>query len=75
VAIHSDRVEHQRRGLGRRKANDVILLEHVLSVSVAEDGIGKSAVVVRTETLEVTFRPKREDANRMRDQVIELLPR
>jgi hypothetical protein len=75
VTIHSDRVEYQRRGFGQRKAIDVILLKQVSSVSVADDGIGKSAVVVRTGTLEVTFRPSREDANRMRDLVIELLPR
>jgi hypothetical protein len=75
VTIHSDRVEYKRRGFGKRKANDVILLKHVSSVSVAEDGIGQSAVVVRTGTLEVTFRPRPEDANRLRDLVIELLPR
>jgi hypothetical protein len=75
VTIHADRVEYQRRGFGRRKANDAILLKHVSSVSVAEDGITTSAVVLRTGSLEVTFHQGREDANRMRDLVTELLAR
>jgi hypothetical protein len=75
VTVHADRVEYQKRGFGKRKTNDVILLKHVSSVSVAEDGIDTSAVVVRTGTLEVTFRQRRGDAYRMRDLVIEVLPR
>jgi hypothetical protein len=75
VTIHADRVEYHKRGFGKRKTNDVIMLEHVSSVSVAKDGVGTSAVVVRTGTLEVTFRQRREDANRMRDLVLEILPR
>ena len=75
VRIHAGRVEYQKHGFDKRKANEVILLKHVSSLSVANDAIGNSAVVVRTGTLDVTVRPGREGANRMHDLVIALLPR
>ena len=64
VRIHAGRVEYQKHGFDKRKANEVILLKHVSSLSVADDAIGNSAV-----------RPGREGANRMHDLVIALLPR
>lgn len=63
MTIHADRVEYQKHGFDKRKANEVILLKHVSSLSVA-DAIGNAAV-----------RPGREGANRMHDLVIALLPR